>query len=203
MHNPFIRPLTETVQWFRKVSMKSPKTAPKPIRYYAQDQKAFDRLVRHGARKQDIYEGWTTSEHWSKVRLNAGEPLGVVDGFRAFGGAVAIKKAIARFHGQGAVIVDCDTGQDSKTHGVEMFDAATGPRKPTSEYARLSKDEKLDARRGAKGQMRKGDARAVWSNPRLKVFEKIKLTGWSKGALYAAFSKSGGMTGRPPNNPIK
>ena len=182
--------------------MKSPILAPKVLRHYAPTPKVFAALMAMGIKDKAIYEGWEPSEHWSKIKLPAGEGLGVLDGLRAFGGKVAIKKAIAHFHENGTPIVDLETKQDSLRHGVAMFDAATGPRKPSAKYDRLSKDEALDARRTAKGQMRRNDAGVIWFDKELKVHEKIKLTGWSKGALYAAFKKSHGMTGRPPKNPI-
>ena len=177
-------------------------TPPKVLRYYAPTPKVLAAMVAMGIKDKFIYEGWKPSEHWTKIKLPAGEGLGVLDGLRAFGGKVAIKKAIAHFHDRGTPIVDLETKQDSLRHGVAMFDAATGPRKPTAKYDRLSQDEALDARRTAKGQMRKNDAAAVWFDKELKTEEKIKLTGWSKGALYAAFKKSGAPAGRPPNNPI-
>jgi hypothetical protein len=173
----------------------------KIIRWYAQDKKVFDRLVTRGILKGAIYAGWTKAEHWTAITMRDRKPkeaLGVIDGLRAFGGLRDIKKAITRFHGHGAVIVDIDTGQDSLTHGVDMFDAATGPRKFSAEYSKALQDERADKRRNKKGQMSRHDAQAIWLNPKLKTAEKAKLTRWSRAALYDAFGKSNSLTGRPP-----
>ena len=180
--------------------MKSPNY--KIVRWYAQDKKVFDRLLARGIAKGVIYEGWTKTEHWTAITMRNRKPkeaLGVIDGLRAFGALRDIKNAVTRFHGQQAVIVDVDTGQDSLTHGVDMFDAATGPRKFSPEYTKALQDERADKRRNKKGQMSRHDAQAIWLNPKLKTAEKAKLTRWSRAALYAAFGKSNSLTGRPPN----
>ena len=179
--------------------MKS--TNYKIVRWYAPTKKVFDRMVDRGIPKGAIYEGWTKAEHWTAIIMRDRKPkeaLGVMDGLRAFGGLRDIKKAVTRFHGQQAVIVDIDTDQNSLTHGVDMFDAATGPRKFSPEYTKALQDERADKRRNKKGQMAKHDAQAIWLNPKLKTAEKAKLTRWSRAALYAAFGKSNSLTGRPP-----
>ncbi len=169
-----------------------------PIRYYAQDQRAHDQLVKLGAAPGKIYKGWTKTEHWNRIAMRQGEVLGVVDGFRAFGLYRQIKAAVKRFHDQGATIFDCITKQDSRAHSVEMFDDATGSRKVSAEYAKMLADEKTDARRKKDGKMLKHHAQQIWLNPKLKTDEKAKHTGWSRAALYAAFGKSNSVTGRPP-----
>ncbi len=181
---------------------KAPQAKPEIVRSYAHDEKAMKRLVALGVPKGKIYLGYTKAEHWEKITMRNGEGLGVIDGLRAFGTHRTIKKAVAQFHGQGAVIIDHLTGQNSLTDGVAMFDDATGPRKPSAEYDKISKSEAADARRKKNGQMLYHDAHTIWFNPKLKIAEKIKLTKWSKGALYAEFKKSNGPTGRPPKQPI-
>lgn len=169
-----------------------------PVRYYAQDKKAFAQLEKLGAPEGKIYKGWTKVEHWSQITMRNGEVLGIVDGFRAFGLYRSIKAAVKQFHGQGATIFDCITKQDSRTHGPDMFDDATGPRKVSAEYAKLMADEKADARRNKNGQMAKHDAHRIWFTPGLKTAEKSKITKWSRAALYNEFGRSNSVTGRPP-----
>lgn len=169
-----------------------------PIRYYAQDQKAFAQLKAQGAAERHIYRGWIKCEHWSRITMRKGEVLGVVDGFRSFGLYRQIKAAVKQFHDQGATIFDCITKQDSRAHSVELFDEATGPRKVSAEYAKLLADEKADARRKKDGKMAKHDAERIWFTRGLKTAEKAKITGWSRAALYNVFKRSNCVTGRPP-----
>lgn len=183
----------------KKVSM--PEPIYNIVRWYAQDKKVFDRLLTRGIPKGAIYQGWTETEHWSRILMrdrNPKEALGVVDGLRAFGGLRDIKKAVAHFHNRGAVIVDIDTNQNSLTHGVDMFDAATGPRKFSAEYAQALQDERADKRRNEKGQMAKHDAHRIWFTPGLKTVEKAKITRWSRACLYTTFKRSNAPAGRPP-----
>ena len=176
----------------------SPKTPLTAIRWYAPDLKTENRLLASGAVQKYIYRG-DRDERPDKIKLRAGECLGIVGGLRTFGGKVAIKKVLKYFHDQGVTILDVETGQDSRTHGVEMFDAATGPRRQSSEYNRMMAVQRSDAYRKKHGMASKGEAQKTWHTPGLSVSEKMTLTGWSRGALYAAFGRSGAPAGRRPN----
>ena len=166
--------------------MKSQKPAPKPIRYYAGTKKVFARMVDMGIRGKDIYEGWEPSEHWSKT----------VDGLRSFGGKVAIRKALERFHGQGVTIVDIVTGQDSKTHGVTMRDAALEPEKPSAAYlAEKRRQEIVD-----RAKMSEREMMVHWRNPKLKLAEVLALIGLTRSLAYQLLKPRGVGVGRPPKH---
>lgn len=177
--------------------MKKRKTAakplPKPVRWYAPDQKIFDHLVGLGTPKGAIYQGWK-GQTPEKINMRHGEVLGVVDGFRAFGGKRAINAAVKHIHSKGATILDLDTGRNSRDHALELRDDAVGVRRKLPESVKLAQ---ADARRKASGQMLKADAWEVWKGPG-SVAQKAEATGWPQSALYAAFGKTHGPTGRPP-----
>ncbi len=172
-----------------------PKTPPKCAKWYAPIKEAFDRLVALGAPKGGIYQGWK-GETPEKIRMRAGEFLGVVDGLRAFGGKRTITAAVKHIHKFGAAILDLDTGRDSKTNGLELRDEATGPRRKLTMTEKLAR---ADARRKANGQMLNRDAHDVWHGLGT-VAQKVEATGWSRQALYDAFGKTHAPTGRPPKD---
>ncbi len=173
-------------------------TPLKPVRWYAPDLKSENRLAALGVDRKYVYRG-DNGEVPSKISLRAGECLGIVGGLRTFGGKVAIKKVLKRFHDQGATVVDIETGQDSRAHGGDMFDAATGPVRQSSEYARLMRIHHSEERRKKHGMASRGEAEKTWKTPGLSVAEKQDITGWSRAALYDAFGRSGAPAGRRPN----
>jgi hypothetical protein len=176
--------------------MLKEKPAPKPIRYYAGTKKVFARMVDMGVRGKDIYEGWEPSEHWSKITLKSGERLGTVDGLRSFGGKVAIRKALERFHGQGVTVHDIVTGQDSKTHGVTMRDAALEPEKPSEAYlAEKRRQEIVD-----RAKMSEREMLVHWRNPKLKLAEVLALIGLTRSLAYQLLKPRGVGVGRPPKH---
>ena len=171
-----------------------------PARWYAQDEKALKRLTALGVPKGKIYLGYTKAEHWSRIIMRKGEHLGIVGGLRAFGGLRDIPKAVARFHDQGATVVDVETSLDTRTHGVAMRDDATKPQRQSQEYDWLLAEERADARRKKSGKMLKREAYIVWRNPKLSIAEKADLTGWPPSTLNAVFGPSGAPAGRRPNS---
>ena len=70
--------------------MERQKAAPKPVRYYAPNDKVRVRLMDMGSPRAKIYEA-KEGETWDKFRMKPGEYLGVLDGLRGFGGAVKIE----------------------------------------------------------------------------------------------------------------
>lgn len=169
-----------------------PKELPAPVRWFAQDQAAFDRLVALGARPGGIYRGWK-GEVPGRFTMRKGEYLGVVGGMRAFGkGKMAMRAAMKAVHKTGAAIFDYDTGRNTHLHAVEMLDVRD--RQPPPEDERI---RRADARRKKNGQMLQHDAHAVWFGPG-SVAQKAKITGWSPQALYDEFGKTNAPTGRPP-----
>jgi hypothetical protein len=183
--------------------MAKPKSSPKIVRWYAPDKKALDRLVYLGANKDHIFHGWTKSEHWEQVKMRKGETLGVVDGLRAFGTTKRpVKAAVARFHGQGATIVDIESGKDSRTHGIEMLDEIEKPAKPSAEYLAQLQEERREAWRQKHRVMPKEKAYIRWKDPVMSVKEKLDLMfGWTKDMAYRAFGPTGRPAGRRHKKP--
>jgi hypothetical protein len=173
--------------------MKNGKPPEKPVRWYAPTKKVLARLLALGVPKGAIYDA-EKGETWDKITMRHGESLGVLDGLRGFGGKRSIKGALARFHDQGATVVDIETGQDSRTHGVAMYAEATSTRRKMPESEKLARAE---ARRKKDGKMLKRDAYEVWRGIGT-VEQKEEATGWSRAALYAEFGKTGAPAGRPP-----
>lgn len=184
--------------------MKKVKSRPEPVRWYAPDQKAFDRLVALGAPERAIYRGWK-GELPGKFKMRQGEHLGVVNGYAAFGpGKRAIKAAVDAIHENGAAIRDVETGQDSHTHGHLMFDAATAPRRQSAEFKKQMADERADARRKKDGVMLKRDAFTEWHKKNgMSVDEKAAIIGWPRATLYAEFGPSGAPAGRRPKQQVE
>lgn len=180
--------------------MKSPKTHETPARWYAPDEKAQKRMLALGVPKSKIYTGWTKTECWGRVTMRKGEMLGVLDGLQAFGKTERpVKQAVAHFHGQGATIIDIETGKDSRTHGITMLDEITKPPKPSAEYLAKMKEERREAWRQRHGVMPKAQAYAIWRHPVMSVHEKLKLMdGWTKDMAYQAFKETGRPAGRRP-----
>jgi hypothetical protein len=183
----------ECLEIFPMKNGKAPLTA---IRGYAPNKKVVARLVASGLTARQIYEA-EKGQTWDKITMRDGEVIGVVDGLRAFGGLREIKKAVERFHGQGATVLDVETGKDSRTHGIAMRDDVTKPDRQSPEYLKLL-EEKADARRKKDGKMLKREAYVVWRNPALSVAEKAELTGWPASTLNAIFGRSGAPAGRRP-----
>jgi hypothetical protein len=183
---------------------KKTQILPKPVRWYAPDQKAFDRLVALGATERAIYRGWK-GELPGKFRMREGEVLGVVDGFRAFGtGKREIKKAIGSIHDCGAFVQDVETGQDSCRHGHLLFDAATSPRRHSAEYRRQMADEKAEARRVKAGGLSNREAQIVWQKASaMSADERAEYIRIPRSTLYKMFGKSGAPAGRRPKHLIE
>ena len=199
----YISPLLLIVQRSKNVSMKKakkPEILPKPIRWYAPDEKAFKRLAGLGAPERAIYRGWK-GEIPGKFKMRRGEVLGVVDGYSAFGnGKRAITKAVDAIHADGATVLDVETGRDSRTHGHILFDEATKPRGRSPEYRKMMAEGRADAYRKKHGQMAKANAFVIWRKAGMSVDEKAEVTGWSRASLYKAFKKTGAPAGRPPKH---
>ncbi len=178
--------------------MERKKATPKPARYYAHDKRAYARMVELGVNERAIYEGWEPEQHWTKIRMNRGERLGVLDGLRGFGGAVKIRDAAAHFHGQGVTIVDIETGFDSMTHGISMRDAAM-------QVVLLSPEEKAarcraDAirRQMENGGLPEREALVHWRNADLTTEDALKKIGWTKSMAFKILKARGIPAGRKP-----
>lgn len=155
-------------------------------------------MIEMGIPETQIYRGWK-NEIPGRFHMRAGEYLGVLDGLRAFGnGKRAVNDAVSEIHGGGATILDIETGQDSRTHGVAMANEASRPRTLSPEAKRLLADERADKYRQKNGMMLKTEAYKVWWNRQLSVAEKIEITRWSKSALYNTFGNPGAPAGRRP-----
>lgn len=176
-----------------------PITPKTPARWYAQDDKTRLKLEARGIPRKQIYEA-ANGEAWNKFRMKDGEYLGTLGGLRVFGGAIAIKKALDHFHRDGAAILDIETGQDSMAHGVAMYDAATGPRRLTDEDKAIMNEQRASAYREKHRMASKAEAHRIWHKVGPSIQAKIKATGWSKGALYAAFGRTGSPLGRRPKD---
>ena len=178
--------------------MVSVKIPSKPTRWFAPDDKARKKLEALGVRRCFIYEA-KEGERWEKITMKSGEGLGVIGGWKAFGGKVAIKKAEARFHGQGATVIDVMTGQNSRSHSASMFQDATGARRFTPEEKAARAKEAANKRRKASGAMLDYDARIEWHRKDGKsVDEKAEYIGWPRSSLSAMFGPSGNPPGRRP-----
>lgn len=176
-----------------------PKT---PARCYAPDKKAFDRIAATGYNRNHIFKGWTVAEHWSKVKMRKGETLGVIDGYRAFGSGVrAITKAVDHFHADGTVIVDIETGQDSKTHGHILISEATGPRRMSAEYREKMADEAAMKRLESAAGLTRHEIEIEWKKPGImSADERARFLRIPRSTLYAKFKKSGASAGRRPKH---
>lgn len=175
------------------------KMTPKPIRWYARDRKDLARLLAAGAVKGRIYEA-EKGETADKISMRAGEYLGIVDGYLAFGKTRRqIGPAVDRLHSQGAFILDVETGRDSRTQGAAMFNDALDPPKPSAEYLAAKRKEKADARRNKNGVMPVREAFVIWRNPKMSVEEKLDLMhGWTKSLAYKELRITGAPAGRRP-----
>ena len=178
---------------------KNQEIGPKPARWYAPDEKVQKRLEALGVPKAKIYDGWTAVQHWSKVIMRPGEFLGVLDGLKAFGATKPpVKEAVARFHKQGATIIDIETGQDSRNHALDMLDALTRPSKPSPAYLAQLQAEKREAWRLKHRVMPKEKAFVIWRDPTLTITQKLRfMHGWTKDLAFREFGPTGKPSGRP------
>lgn len=175
--------------------MERKKPTLKPIRYYAPDDTARRRLEARGVPRPSIYEA-KDGETWDKIRLKQGEVLGVMDGLRWFGGAVAIRKACERFHDQGATIVDIETGRDSRTHGVTMRDAAMEPVRLSAEELAARRRTEAIQRQIENGGLPEREALIHWRDARLSTDEALNKIGWTKSMAFKILKARGVPAGR-------
>ena len=141
-------------------------------------------------------------EVWEKIVMYPNEGLGIIGGLKAFGGKVAIRKAIKWFHDQLVTIMDYATGQNSRTDIVAMLDASETLRRYTPEEKAARAKEAANKRRKKSGAMIDHDARIEWLRKDGKsVKEKSKYIRWPESSLNAAFGPSGNPPGRRPNQP--
>ena len=175
--------------------MERKKSAPKPVRYYAPNDNARRRLESAGIPRAKIYEA-KEGETWDKIRLKRGEALGVMDGLRWFGGAVAIRKALEWFHGQDGTVVDIETGCDSRTHGVTMRDAAMQPIRLTPEQIKARQRADAIRRQIENGGMPERVALVHWRNADLSTDEALNKIGWTKSMAFKLLGARGMPAGR-------
>lgn len=181
--------------------MKKISQPQTPVRWYAPDQKAADRLLALGATERGLYRGWK-GQIPGKFKMRPGEFLGVVDGYRAFGSGIrAITQAVDLIHKDGATILDLDTGRDSRTHGHILASEATGPRRQSAEYKRKIADENAEKRLESKAGMSKHEIQIEWKKPGImSADERAKYLRIPRATLYAKFGPSGAAAGRRPKH---
>jgi len=163
--------------------MKRRVVATGIARGYAKDEKDSDRLKKAGVRT--IYR-LDKGEALGKFKMRDGENLGVVDGLRIFGERRSqIASAIKLIHSWGATVVDAESRENSRDHGIQMLDDALKPRRPTGYMAELQ--ERSVKSRLKDGRSPKREALAAWRNPRLKLKEVLEVTNWPQSTLYNTF----------------
>ena len=165
--------------------MKAPKQTIIQ-RGYARGPSDEERLRAKGVK--NIYRA-DKGQTIDKFRMRAGELLGVVEGFRAFGEAKgAMIAAERRVHAVGAAIFDVETELRSDRNGAEMMAVSLGVLRPSDEYREMQA-KSVEARRKRSGRMPEAKARVIWFNPKLKRLEAAALMGkgWSPASAYRAF----------------
>lgn len=179
--------------------MKPSPPAIKIVRGYARDEKDHDRLRAAGVRT--VYRA-DKGETFERFKLRSGEGLGVVDGLLTLGeNRQAITKAIAVIHGWGAVLIDAETGKNSRDHAFEMMSDALDPAKPSAEYMRiLQKKSAEKRRRNRTPRMSEREALPVWRNPKLTVKEALAIIAWPQATAYHILGKRFVVAGRRPKS---
>lgn len=177
--------------------MERQKATPKPVRYYAPNDKARLRLEGMGIARTKIYEA-KGGETWDKIKMRRGECLGVLDGLRGFGGAVKIRNAVAHFHDQGVTLVDIETGHDSMTHGISMRDASLEPVRLSVEQIEARRRADAIRRQVENGGMGEREALKYWRDPSLTTEEAIRKIGWTKSMAFKLLKARGIPAGRKP-----
>lgn len=183
---------------------KQPKPPPVPVRWYAPDQDAADRLLALGATERGLYRGWK-GQIPGKFKMRPGELLGVVDGYRAFGnGQRAITAAIDAIHADGATVIDVETGQNSRDHGHILMPAAIGPRRQSAQYRKKMADEAARKRRESAAGMLDHEIRIEWKKPGImSADERAAFLCIPRSTLYREFGPSGASPGRRPKHLIE
>ena len=179
--------------------MKSAKKPPKAVRGYARHERDAARLETAGLTPRQIYRA-DKGQTLDKFKMRQGEALGVVDGLLAFGkGRRDIGAAVKLVHGWGAVVLDVETGRDSRSAGVQMLNDALDPPKPSPEYMAELARQKAAKRRKDNGVMGNREATIIWRNPKFSVAEAIDLMpGWRPATAYKVLGKRDVPAGRRP-----
>jgi hypothetical protein len=167
----------------------------KIIRGFARTEKDEARLLACGVPDKAIYRAYR-DQPFETVMLKSGDELHVVDGFRAISsGRTAIVAAYKRVHDMGATIVDAETKQNSREHGVEMLDEALKPKKPSAEHMRMMQAKAAELKR--QERISESAAQKFWRNSKLSVQEALELmTGWTQSAAYKVFGPRNFGAGR-------
>jgi len=161
--------------------MKSARVT-KIARGYARDESDSKRLKAAGV--NTIYRA-DKGETLDRFKMRAGEFLGVVDGLRVFGGKRDIGQAIKLIHSWGCVVIDAETGLQSRHDGVEMMRQALAPKlRPgvAEEMQALSVKSRIDD-----GRLTERKAKMIWHNLGYTVAEAMELTGWPQSTMYFKF----------------
>jgi|ERR1035437_3194436 hypothetical protein len=157
------------------------------------DEKA---LLAYGVKIGDIFRG-DKGETIDKIRMRAGELLGVPRGYLTFGpNRSDWLKAEAAVSGCGAAILDLSTGLRSDLSGARMFNDAQYPPRPTESYQE-AQAASVQARTGDRSA-KKRRAEKIWFNGKLSIREKEALSGVPQSTLYHWFGKT-----RVPKEPGK
>lgn len=167
---------------------------------YAQNDATRKKLEALGWPRKKIYEA-KDGETWDKITLYKGEHLGILGGLKAFGGKVAIKKALARFEKQEAVVVDLETHLNSKDHKIDMFEDATGPRRMSAEFKRKMANTAAAKRRESAAGMLDSEIKIEWKKPGImSADERAAFLNIPRSTLYKEFGVSGAASGRRPKH---
>jgi len=145
---------------------------------------AADEKALKAAGIKTVYRG-DKGETPGKFKMRKGELLGVPRGLLTFGPARADWTAAEEIvHSWGAAILDLATGLRSDRNGAKMFGYALNPPRPTETYQAMQAAS-VEARVG--GRMSRRRAEKIWFNDKLKIKEKVELTGIPQATLYNMF----------------
>jgi hypothetical protein len=124
-----------------------------------------------------------------KIRMRAGELLGVPRGLLTFGpNRSDWLKAEMNVSLHGAAILDLSTGLRSDRNGARMFNDAQYPPRPIESYQE-AQAASVQARTGYRAA-KKRRAEKIWFNSKLSIKEKEALSGVPQSTLYSWFKKT-------------
>ena len=135
-----------------------------------------------------IYRG-DKGETVDKIRMRAGELLGVPRGLLTFGPNrsdwLKAEKAISD---RGAAILDLSTGLRSDRHGARMFNDAQYPPRDKESYQE-AQAKSVKARTGYTDATKR-QAEKIWFTEGLSIRKKEALSGIPQSTLYHWFGKT-------------
>ncbi len=170
-------------------------------RAYARNERDEKRLVAAGVPTKRIYREDRGVEQWGNWKMRKGERLGVVNGLLAFGtNRRAMMAALDKVASWGAIIVDVETGYDSRNGSAKLLDLGLAKRHG-EQAMKPGQAEAMNAASIAartKGRMPMRSALVHWRNPELTAKQALKrMRGWSRGVAYKQLGKRQVPSGRP------